>query len=66
MKLQQRVKITGGMNEFVGRTGTVIDEQMDGRTKLYRVQLDTPVEVEGVDQVTDDLWSRQYLKIVRK
>jgi len=66
MKRQTRVKITGGMDEFIGRTGTVIDEQMDGRTRLYRVQLDTPVEVEGIGQVSDDLWSRQYLKVVRK
>lgn len=65
MKHQTRVRITGGMAEFIGQTGTVIAEQLDGQTKLYRVELDSPVEVEGLGRVADDLWARPYLKPIR-
>jgi len=53
------------MAEFIGQTGTVIAEQLDGQTKLYRVELDSPVEVEGLGRVADDLWARPYLKPIR-
>ena len=56
----QRVKITGGMKEFVGQTGTI--QTKDGRQ--YRVKLDTPVEIPGVGKVKDDLWGSNLLKTV--
>jgi hypothetical protein len=42
MKLYDRVTILGGMTEFVGRTGTVIDIEA-GRPKMHRVRLDEPL-----------------------
>jgi hypothetical protein len=54
-----RVRITGGMREFVGRTGRIVRLEDHG---LYRVQLDEPVKVEGVGTVHDDLWESQYLE----
>lgn len=58
------VKILGGMKEFVGRTGTIRgdDPEYDG---LWRVRLDNPVQIPNVGTVTDDLWERKFLKIVR-
>jgi hypothetical protein len=58
------VKILGGMKEFVGRTGTVYgdDPEYDG---LWRVRLDSPVQIPDVGTVTDDLWKRNLLKIVK-
>ena len=52
------VKIKGGMKEFVGKTGYIM--QKEG--KHYRVKLDTPVEIEGVGKVTSDLWEPSLLK----
>ena len=46
---------------FNAATGRVVGVEMDGRTKLYRVLLDKPVEVEGVGLVEDDLWAGRYL-----
>jgi hypothetical protein len=62
----QRVKIKAGMPEFVGQTGTVVGTEFDGRTKMYRVRLDQPVNVPGVGMVEDDLWAGQYLKPLRE
>jgi len=56
----QRVKILGGMSEFVGKTGTI--QGKEGNT--YRVKLDTPVEVSGVGKVYSDLWESPYLKTI--
>jgi hypothetical protein len=53
----QRVKITGGMKEFVGKMGLITHKE----DKLYRVKLDEPVEIPGVGEVYDDLWETQYL-----
>lgn len=64
-KLGQRVKITGGMDEFVGQVGAIIDFEKDGRMTMYRVQLDTPVNVNGIGKVADDLWAGAYLRNVR-
>ncbi len=62
----RRVTITGGMPEFVGRTGTIVGvEYTNGRNLLYRVRLDEPVEVPGVGLVRDDLWESRYLRNVR-
>lgn len=47
---------------FEKRTGVVIAEEMDGRTRMYRVRLDEPVEIGGVGTVYDDLWSGKYLR----
>jgi hypothetical protein len=64
-KLRQRVKILGGMKEFVGQLGTIIDYEKDGRTTMYRVRLDVPVEIPNVGEVSDDLWAGSYLRNVR-
>ena len=61
MKLGQKVKITGGMKEFVGRTGIVAFKE-DG---LYRVRLDEPVNIPGIGIVRDDLWGGSFLKRIR-
>lgn len=61
----RRVKIVGGMPEFVGKTGTVVGQEKDGSVKLYRVRLDEPVEIPGVGLVCDDLWAGSFLKTVR-
>lgn len=58
---ERRVKILGGMAEFVGRTGWVSHKEGE----LFRVDLDAPVEVEGVGLVTSDLWEGRLLRTVR-
>ncbi len=58
----QRVTITGGMKEFIGKEGTVRGYEMDAKTKLYRVYLDEPVDIPGVGLVGDDLWSSEFLR----
>lgn len=66
MRICQRVEINGGMSEFIGKLGTVIDNtERDGRTVMNRVKLDTPVYIEGVGEVADDLWSGSLLKRVK-
>lgn len=65
MKITDRVRIVGGMREFVGKIGTIIDNtERDGGRIQYRVRFDTPVEVPGVGAVSDDLWTRPFLKRV--
>ena len=54
-----------GMREFEGKTGTVVGVEMDGQTKMVRVRLDTPVEVEHVGTVHDDLWAGKFLQVLR-
>ena len=61
-KIGKHVRITGGMKEFVGQTGTITGSEKDGSTTMYRVQLDEPVQVEGVGLVEDDLWSWDFLE----
>jgi hypothetical protein len=62
-KIGSRVKILGGgMREFAGKLGTVIGHEHE----YYRVRLDEPAYVEGVGEVTDDLWTGAMLKTVRK
>lgn len=58
----RRVKILGGMSEFIGQTGVVIAR--DG--EHLRVKLDRPVMIEGIGLVTDDLWEPRLLRTVRK
>jgi hypothetical protein len=70
MQIGDRVEILGGMAEFAGKTGTIIDDsERDGVYKMYRVRFDEPVEVPGLGRVTDDLWAerepgggRRYLR----
>lgn len=63
----QSVRIVSGMAEFVGKSGTIIDNtERDGRTTMYRVRLDEPVIVPGVGQVTDDLWAGGRLKTAKR
>lgn len=61
-KFGRRVRIMGGMSEFVGKTGTVVDRE----GMLLRVRLDEAVEIEGVGRVTDDLWEPRLLKTLRE
>lgn len=66
MKIGTKVKIKRGMPEFVGSTGTVIDNEKDGRTVIMnRVRLDSPVEIPGLGFVADDLWSNDHLVRVK-
>jgi hypothetical protein len=65
MKIGQRVTILGGMSEFVGKTGEIVDTENYGGGKsqtYYRVCLDEPVLVPGVGRVTDDLWQKEFLR----
>ena len=57
----RHVKILGGMKEFVGKTGMVVDRE----GKLLRVYLDQPVEIPNLGMVTDDLWEPRLLKTIR-
>ncbi len=51
---------------FEDQIGTVSEVEMDGRTKMFRVRLDSPVEVPGVGSVTSDLWSREHMKTTKR
>ena len=62
MAIGDRVRINGGMKEFVGKIGVVVTKEHD---RLWRVRLDEPCEVSGVGHVTDDLWEGRYLTKVR-
>ena len=66
-KMHQHVKIFGGMAEFVGKTGTIVDFEKCGRNQptIYRVRLDEPVEISGVGTVKDDLWQGNLLRNIR-
>ena len=59
------VACPGDPSPFAGRTGRVVGYEMDGRTRLYRVWLDRPVDVPGVGLVTDDLWSGPWLRKIK-
>jgi hypothetical protein len=59
--MYQDVRITGGMKEFVGKTGTIIGTEMG----MYRVRLDEPVEIPGIGRVRDDLWEGSLLRKIR-
>ena len=66
VSIGRRVKITGGMSEFVGKFGTIVDDtERDGRTVMYRIRLDRPVEIPGVGMVQDDLWSGSCFRFSR-
>jgi len=58
----RRVKILGGMAEFIGATGTVCGKEGG----LLRVALDRPVAIEGVGMVADDLWEARLLRTIRR
>ena len=55
----QRVTILGGMQEFIGKTGTILWQEGAG---FYRVRLDEPVEIDGIGVVGDDLWEGALLR----
>lgn len=60
--------VTGkvGMPEFEGKTGRIIDAEYGwGCPTMYRVRLDTPVEIKGLGMVQDDLWEGRFLKTIR-
>ena len=65
-RIGKRVRILGGMQEFVGQTGTIIDvEKHSHEPAYYRVRLDKPVEIPLVGLVHDDLWQGRMLKTIR-
>jgi hypothetical protein len=57
----QRVKILGGMLEFVGKIGRILGKEGE----LYRVLLDEPVSILHVGKVEEDLWEGRMLRRVR-
>jgi hypothetical protein len=61
-RLFQHVKILGGMSEFVGKTGIIVDYEKDGHTTMYRVRLDEPVDHPGIGIIKDDLWEGKLLR----
>lgn len=67
-KTGQRVKILAGMDEFIGRTGTITENtEKDGLTTMYRVRLDKPVWVESLGyEVEDDLWAGHTLRNIKE
>lgn len=54
----QRVKILGGMKEFIGQTGEIMYKEGN----MYRVRLDRPVNIPGIGLVTNDLWEGRLLR----
>lgn len=61
-RIGQQVRILGGMAEFVGELGEIVDYEGDG---MYRVELSRPVFIEGIGEVHDDLWNGPMLRTVR-
>jgi hypothetical protein len=47
---------------FQGKVGSISGEERDGRTRMFRVKFNPPVQVPGVDPVTSDLWTAEFLK----
>ena len=62
-RIGKNVRILGGMSEFIGQLGTIVDYER--RDRLYRVELDEPVYVPNVGEVRDDLWEGRLLKTIR-
>ena len=63
LKVGDRVEVLGGMKEFVGQLGVVVDDSdRDGRTRMFRVELDESVFIPNVGLVDDDLWSGEFLR----
>ena len=60
-RIGRRVRIMGGMQEFIGKTGTIA--WMEG--PMFRVVLDDPVKIPNVGVVGDDLWEGHLLKTIR-
>ncbi len=66
-RIGKRVRILGGMQEFVGKIGTIVDVEKHSREPAYyRVRLDTPVQIPLVGLVRDDLWQGHMLKTIRE
>jgi hypothetical protein len=47
---------------FQGKVGSISGEERDGSTRMFRVKFNPPVQVPGVDPVTSDLWTAEFLK----
>ena len=62
-RVGKRVRITGGVGEFVGKTGVI--EWFDRSSSTYRVCLDEPVFVSGVGMVRARFLAGKYLRNVR-
>jgi hypothetical protein len=59
----QRVKILAG--EFVGKTGEIvnIEKRKRNESQYYRVKLDEPVKLPGINYIVrDDLWQGAFLR----
>lgn len=67
-RIGQRVRILQGMDEFVGKTGTVIENtERDGQATMYRVRLDKPVWIDSLGyEVEDDLWAGYTLRNIKE
>ena len=62
-RIGRRVRILGGMKEFVGQTGVI--REVEPGPAMFRVRLDQPLEIPHVGLVTDDLWQGSYLRTLR-
>lgn len=50
---------------FAGCTGRVVDIERNGRTRMYHVALDRPVDVPGVGLVGEDFCAAAWLSKIR-
>jgi len=55
---KHRLPVRGLDAAFEGRTGIIAGRE----ETMYRVRLDAPVTIPNIGDVSDDLWSRDYLK----
>ena len=58
--MERRVRILAGLPEMIGKTGKVIGKE----GKMLRVRFDTPIYIEGIGEVFDDLWEPRLLKTI--
>jgi hypothetical protein len=47
---------------FQGKVGSISGEERDGSTRMFRVKFNPPVQIPGLDPVTSDLWTAEFLK----
>lgn len=62
VRIHYKVVRTEIERAFQGKVGTISGEERDGRTRMFRVRFQPPVQVPGVDPVTSDLWAAEFLK----
>jgi len=69
LKAGMRVTISGGMEEFRGKRGVIINTERligDVGGLMYRVRLDEPVEIPGLGKVEDDVWAVDRLQPLKE